>query len=69
MLDTYTCRRFRSVGPFDYRADFAQASCPILLRFDRRDEWQSTPFRVADAGHSRPRAERMIARYLRQNAG
>lgn len=63
----YTCRRFRSVGAFEYQADFAQASSPIWVRFlgDDDFEWQSVPFQVADAQHSRKTVEQMIARYFK----
>lgn len=64
---TYTCRRFKSVGTFDYHADFAQASGHIKVRFDGHDDdaWQSVPFQVADCRHDRTTCEQMIARHFR----
>ena len=64
---TYTCRRFSSVGNFHYSADFSQSSSPISVRFTGDDDapWQPVPFQVADTGHSRSRAEKMIADYFR----
>lgn len=64
---TYTCRRFRSVGTFEYSADFSQAASPIMVRFTGYDddaEWQATPFQVADARHDQRKAEKMIAEYF-----
>lgn len=67
----YTCRRYSSVGPFDFSANFAQASDNIRVRFpagnDYADDegWQPTPFQVADARHSPRRAEKIIAEYFR----
>jgi hypothetical protein len=63
--ETYTCRRYKSVGTFEYEADFVEAASNITVRFDGHDDWQSTPFQVADAKHDRRRAERMIAEYFR----
>lgn len=63
--ETRTCRRFKSIGPFEYRADFSQASSNIMVRFHGEDgDWQATPFQVADARHDRATAERMIARHF-----
>ena len=64
----YICRRYKSVGVFEYEADFSQASSPIMVHFDPRDEWtdwQPVPFQVADCNHSRRKAERMIAEYFK----
>ena len=61
---TYVCRRFKSVGEFEYSADFAQASSGIYVRFEHHDYWQPLPFQVADAKHDRMTAEKMIARYF-----
>ena len=66
----YVCRRYRSVGAFEYKADFFLAASPIYVRFnadqcDNKDEgWQPVPFRVTDCRHNRKRAEHMIARYF-----
>lgn len=67
MRDIYTCRRFRSVGPFEYSANFSDAASPISIRFLCHDdmEWQSTPFQVADARHNPREAERLLASYFR----
>jgi hypothetical protein len=66
MTEVNTCRRYRSVGYFEYSADFAQASSPIKIRFHGEEgDWQSTPFQVADCGHDRHRCEAMLARYFR----
>lgn len=62
---TYTCRRFKSVGTFEYSADFSQAASGISVRFEGHDEWQPVPFQVADTRHDRRRAEQMIADYFR----
>jgi ABC-type Fe3+-hydroxamate transport system substrate-binding protein len=67
----YTCRRFPSVGPFEYMTDFRQASDNIKVRFpvgnDYEDDegWQPTPFQVADARHRPKEAEKLIAKYFR----
>jgi len=65
--ETRTVRRFKSVGTFSYIADFSQSASQIKVRFDGHDEdaWQSVPFQVADTGHSRNKAEKMIADYFR----
>jgi hypothetical protein len=68
MRKTYICRRFRSVGPFEYEADFTDPASPIRVRFLVYGEdgvWQPTPFQVADARHSPREAERLVARYFR----
>ena len=66
MRETITCKRFKTVGKFDYSADFSQASSNIMVRFpDNEDRWQPVPFQVADCRHSRAQAERMIASYFR----
>lgn len=64
---TYTCRRYKSVGPFEYSADFSQASSPIKIKFLGSDDfdWQSTPFQVADCSHDRRRCEEMLARHFK----
>lgn len=64
---TYTCRRYKSVGTFEYSADFADAASGISVRFEHHDEddWQPVPFQVADTRHDRRRAEQMIADYFR----
>jgi hypothetical protein len=63
---TYTCRRFPSVGQFEYAADFSQSASGIHVRFHGEDgEWQPVPFQVADTRHNRRTAERMIAEYFR----
>jgi hypothetical protein len=68
---SYICRRYRSVGPFEYTADFALASSPIYVRFnvegfDGPDQgWQQAPFQVRDCRYSRKRCEHMIADYFR----
>jgi hypothetical protein len=67
---THVCRRYRSVGAFEYKADFFQAASPIYVRFnadqyDNEDEgWQRVPFRVTDCRHNRKRAEHMIVRHF-----
>lgn len=65
--ETRTCKRFKSIGPFEYSADFSQASSPIKIKFLGSDdfEWQSTPFQVADCSHSRKRCEVMLAEHFR----
>lgn len=64
---TFTCRRYKTVGDFEYSADFAQASSPIMVRFTAYDDadWQPVPFQVADCRHDRATAERKIAEYFR----
>ena len=62
---TYTCRRFQSVGAFEYSADFAQAASGIKVRFEGQDDWQPVPFQVADCQHDRATAERKIAEYFK----
>jgi hypothetical protein len=63
----YICRRFRSVGPFEFEADFAEASLPIfwhsLVHEDMK--WEPTPFQVANARHSPREAERLIAGWVK----
>ncbi len=67
----YTCRRSRSVGPFEYIADFAVASSPIYVRFDVKgidnpvQGWQPAPFQVRECRYNRKRCEHMIADYFR----
>ena len=65
MTKTYSCGKYRSVGKFEYCADFTQASSPIMVRFDAHDDWQPVPFQVADCHHDRKEVERMIAQYFR----
>lgn len=66
----YTCKRFKSVGAFQYQADFAEASSAILVRFEDECEpggysdWEPMPIQVADVRHSRNDAEAAIARFL-----
>jgi hypothetical protein len=48
--------------------DAEQASAPIRWRMadGGPDEWQSTPYQTADAGHDRDEAERMLSAWLSQ---
>lgn len=64
-MSTNTCRRYKSVGTFEYSADFSQSASGIMVRFHDDGEWQPVPFQVADTGHDRRKAEEMIARYFR----
>ncbi len=55
------------------RADYSQAACPIqCLRTDDDDDaeedWVSTPFQVADAGHRDFEAVEMVAAWLKSQA-
>lgn len=49
----------------EIKADFAQASSPIMVRFDRDDDWRSTPFQVADAKHNPAEAVRLVKNWTR----
>lgn len=70
MTKTYNCKRFKSVGAFQYQADFAEASSAILVRFKDEfqpggySDWEQMPIQVADVRHSRNDAETAIARFL-----
>lgn len=49
----------------EIKADFAQASSPIMVRFAPDMDWESTPFQAADAGHSPRAAVRMVKNWTR----
>lgn len=72
IVSTHTCCCYRTVGPFDYRADFGDPASKIEVRFhdivDPRhpnDNWDITPFTVERADHDRRRAEELIAKHYR----
>jgi len=51
-------------GKFLMSANFSQAADPICVNFSGDEEdWQSTPFQVADARHSAIRAAELVAKY------
>ena len=66
----YICRRFKSVGDFEYLANFSDAASPIFVRFRflgdyANDEgWEPLPFQVGDTAHNRRTAEWMIANHF-----
>ena len=45
------------------RADYSQAACPIQY-WTVQDQWDSTPYQVADAGHRDFEAAKMVAEWL-----
>lgn len=47
------------------RADYSQAAAPIEY-LNVQEEWDSTPFQVADAGHRDFEAAKMVAEWLAQ---
>jgi hypothetical protein len=59
----YRCARFRSVGAFEYQADFSDADSKITVCLAGSDHWLPTPYRVGDV-HDRRDAEKLIANYL-----
>ncbi len=63
---TSTSIREYAQGKLSLRADFAQASSPILYARDG-DEFDSTPFQVADARHDRTEAFRLVREWLKGN--
>ena len=50
-LKTYQASDFDSWDDFEFKADFAQASSTIYVRWRKDDPWQPTPFQVADVNH------------------
>jgi hypothetical protein len=65
---------YPTVGEFRYSANLAEASSPISVCFpggcdddcEGDEGWSPMPFQVANARHSRRRAESMIADYVRR---
>lgn len=51
------------------RANFGQASSPILYWAGRESGWITTPFQVADASHSSRKALGLVVRWCRANGG
>ena len=51
------------------KADFGQASSPILLSADSGKTWDSTPFQVADAGHNSTTALKMVNAWQESQGG
>lgn len=49
------------------RMNLTQAACPISWREPGDDEWESTPFQVADAGHDLARALQLVSGHLAQS--
>ena len=45
------------------RADYSQAACPIQY-LNVHDEWDSTPYQVADFGHSEVQSAKAVADWL-----
>lgn len=46
-------------------ANLIQAADPISVNFfDNEEDWQSTPFQVADARHNAMRAAELVAEYF-----
>jgi hypothetical protein len=65
-----TRRRAYVWGVLEIQGDFAQASALILFRIDRDGEFKPSPYQVADAGHSIPRAITLVNKWLKsQNPG
>jgi hypothetical protein len=54
-------------------ADWAQASSPIEYRYDNggpgEAQWEPTVFQVADCGHDRGKAGRMVDEWLDSQSG
>lgn len=59
-------------------ANFAEAASPIKVSWrkpghnsydDSADDWQSTPFQVADARHNPREAARMVSKWAQDNSG
>lgn len=63
---TYTVTEGRTVL-MTFRADFAQASSPILIGGE--DGFTSTPFQVADARHSPIAAAKLLNEWQRNQGG
>lgn len=47
------------------QADFAQASSQLRFSWHGPDEWQGSPFQVADASHRPLEACKLVARWSR----
>lgn len=54
-----------SDGSIEVRADFAQASSPLMFRVagDDDDAWRPTPYQVADARHDASRALALVSEW------
>lgn len=52
-----------------FRADFTQASSPILIGTRHGDEFDPTPFQVADARHRPTEAAKLLNRWCRSQGG
>lgn len=51
-----------ATGPdIEVSADFAQASSQLTFRAIGDEEWQPTPYQVADAAHDPERALRLVS--------
>lgn len=43
---------------FNFRCDLAQAACPVEIQFG--DDWDATPFQVADGRHDAKRVAELL---------
>lgn len=64
-----TYKRKYKWGTLFIRADFGQASSPIMYSIDSPDDWRATVFQAADAGHNSARALTMVNSWLESQAG
>lgn len=44
---------------FNFRCELTQASCPVEIQFG--DDWDATPFQVADGRHDANRVAELLA--------
>lgn len=51
------------------KADFAQASSPILFSWHDREHFENSPFQVANARHRPLEAAKIVADWCRTNYG
>jgi hypothetical protein len=67
-MKTYTVTEGRTVL-MTFRADFRQASSPILIGDEAGKQFSGTPLQVADARHSPVAAAKLLNEWLRNNGG